>query len=190
MKYSIKKATLAFCATMMMISPALSQENSDAEDTTAVQAMRLTNGTRFDAWTVNCEALAVNETACVLSQRLVRTSDNVFLAELLAFWSGDAKRTYIAARVPNGVFFPSGFALKANGLEERQEFVWQSCSRDVCEALLEIDVDAIGKLEESDEIIAGYRPNLRSEPVVFRMSLKGAASGLNALKASMVSGEN
>ena len=139
---------------------------------------------------LNCEAIAVNQTACVLSQRLVRSADNVFLAEFLAFHSGDGERSYLAARVPNGVFFPSGFAFKAEGgeqaedSEQRQEFVWQSCSRDICEALLEIDIDSIVELEQAETLIAGYCPNLRADPVVFRFSLEGAVAGLGALKAA------
>ena len=176
--------TLALILALCPLSVS-AQEADKAEDTTSVAAMRLANGTRIGAWTVNCEAIAVNETACVLSQRLVRTSDNVFLAELLAFWSGDVKRTYLAARVPNGVFFPSGFALKPADGDERKEFVWQSCSRDICEALLEADLDSLDKLSKAEQIIAGYRPNLRSKPVVFRLSLNGLREGLEALKASM-----
>ena len=74
------------------------QEGTAAETTTVPEA-RIANGTRFGAWTVNCRAVAVNETSCVLSQRLVRTSDNVFLAEILAFWSGDVTRAFLGARV-------------------------------------------------------------------------------------------
>lgn len=157
----------------------------DAAATTTVEPMRIANGTRFGSWVVNCEALAVNETACVLSQRLVRTSDNVFLAELLAFWSGDGSRSYLAVRVPNGVYFPSGFAMKPADAEEQTAFVWQSCSRDVCEGLLELPVADIAALEQAEELVAGYRPSLRSEPLVFRMSIAGAEAGLTALKASI-----
>ncbi|MGB2200354.1 MAG: hypothetical protein ACPH5G_03355, partial [Pseudooceanicola atlanticus] len=66
----------------------------------------------------------MNETACVLSQTLVRSSDDRFLAEILAFWSGDGTSSYMAARLPNGVFFPSGFAFKPEDSEERQSFAW------------------------------------------------------------------
>lgn len=182
-------ALVALAAIPLGISPGLAQDN-DAAATTIVQPMRIANGTQFGLWRVNCEAIAVNETACVLSQRLVRTSDNVFLAELLAFWSGDGSTSYLAARVPNGVYFPSGFALKREDSDERRNFVWQSCSRDVCEALLELPLEAIETLEGAENVIAGYRPSLRSQPLVFHTSMQGATEGLKALKASMAgSGE-
>lgn len=152
------------------------------ETVPAAAPERIANGQKFGAWTVTCEAIAVNETACVLSQRLVRSSDNVFLAELLLFWSGDRAQTYMAARVPNGVFFPSGFALRAEESEERQDFVWQSCSRDICEALLTLSLEDIGELEKAESLIAGYRPNLALDPAVFRLSIEGAVEGLTALK--------
>jgi hypothetical protein len=34
-------------------------------------------------------------------------------------------------------------------------------------------------------LVAGYRPNLRADPLVFRMSLEGATEGLAALQGSM-----
>ncbi|MCY6381776.1 invasion associated locus B family protein [Hoeflea prorocentri] len=185
---SLVLALVALTAIPLGMTSAKAQDNGDAAATTTVQPMRIANGTRFGAWRVNCEAIAVNETACVLSQRLVRTSDNVFLAELLAFWSGDGSKSYLAARVPNGVYFPSGFALKREDSDDRQNFVWQSCSRDICEALLELPIEDIEALEGSENIIAGYRPSLRSQPLVFRTSMQGASEGLNALKASMLSG--
>lgn len=178
-------ASLLASALISLPITAPAQSTEEAADTTAVQPVRIANGTRFGAWTVNCEAIAVNETACVLSQSLVRTSDNVFLAELLAFWSADQSKTYMAARVPNGVFFPSGFALKPGDSDTRQDFVWQSCSADICEALIEMPLETFAALEGAEEVIAGYRPNLRSEPVIFRLSVGGASDGLNALKASM-----
>ncbi len=146
---------------------------------------RVVNGTKFGAWTVSCEALAVNETACVLNQTLVRSSDNQFLAEVLAFWSGDGERSFMAARVPNGVFFPSGFAFKPEDSEDRQEFVWQSCSRDLCEALLSIDTETFAALEAGADIYAGYRPRLGADPVVFRLNFDGIGEGMAALKGAL-----
>lgn len=143
---------------------------------------RVANGQRFGAWTVTCEAIAVNETACVLTQRLVRSEGNSFLAEVLAFWSADRSKAYIAARVPNGAYLPSGFAMQVDGSKDRMDFVWQSCSSDLCEALIEVAPDKIETLSNGGEMLAGYRPNLRSEPVVFRLGMDGLFEGLTALK--------
>lgn len=187
----MKQMIAAACLMGFAATAGFAQSTDEAaEETTDVvvaeQAQqRIANGTQFGAWTVTCEALAVNETACVLTQRLVRSSDNAFLAELLAFWSGDGSRSYLAARVPNGVFFPSGFAFKPEESEEQQQFVWQSCARDLCEALLEVDMETVKGLEAAESLIAGYRPSLQSEPLVFRMTMDGAEEGLMALKASM-----
>lgn len=183
----MKKFIGSVLVGLSLATGAFAQNEAAATDTIVAEQpqQRIANGTRFGAWTVTCEALAVNETACVLSQRLVRSSDNAFLAELLAFWSADGTRSYMAARVPNGVFFPSGFAFKKEADEEQQQFVWQSCARDLCEALLEMDMDTVKDLEAAESLIAGYRPSLQSEPLVFRMSMDGAEAGLMALKESM-----
>jgi invasion protein IalB len=150
---------------------------------------RVANGARFGAWTVSCEAVAVNETTCVLSQRLVRSSDNAFLAEILAFMNADGSRKFLAARVPNGVHFPSGFALKPKESESRIEFVWQSCTRETCEALVEMSADKLAELSKFEEIVAGYRPGIQTKPLVFRMSMAGVQEGLAALQASTIKPE-
>ncbi len=160
--------------------PAVAQEDAAIADRPAV-----VNGQQFGAWTVTCEAIAVGQTACVLTQRLVRTQDNAFLAELLAFTSRDGAKSYLAARVPNGVYFPSGFAFKQEESEDRFDFVWQSCTRDLCEALLEIEPTDLAALSASETgVIAGYRPSLTAEPLVFRFQLQGATEGLAALTAA------
>ena len=185
-----KLAAIAALCTL----PAFGYAQDDTEtDTTTTEAetapaqTRIANGQRFGAWTVTCEAVAVGETACVLSQRLVRSSDNAFLAEVLAFWSGDGEQSFLAARVPNGVYFPSGFAFKPEDSEERAEFVWQSCSADLCEALLSEDLETLkGYAEAEGGVVAGYRPGLRNDPLIFRLDLSGIGEGLEALKAATI----
>ena len=156
-----------------------------AETPAPAEPPRVVNGARFGAWTVACEALAVNETTCVLSQRLVRSADNTFLAELVAFWSADLSSGFIAARVPNGVYFPSGFAMRPENSEERHDFVWQSCSRDICEALLAADADTMQSIDDAGQAIIGYRPSIQAEPLVFRAGTNGVVEGLNALKQAL-----
>ncbi len=156
------------------------------------QAEPVANGARFGQWAVSCQALAVGETACMLEQRLVRSSDGAFLTDLLLFSSPDGSRTYLSARVPIGVYFPHGFALRPVAQEEGEtRLIWQSCSRDRCEALIELDAETLAGLEAAEGgLIAGYRPALLADPVVFRFSVAGASEGLAALNASRrVAGE-
>lgn len=170
--------SMVLAALVASVVPAAAQDAAEA----GAEPPRVANGQQFGAWMVTCEAIAVGETACVLTQRLVRTEDDAFLAELLAFTSGDGSGTYIAARVPNGVYFPSGFAFKPEAGEARYEFTWQSCTRDLCEALLEIDPGDLAALAgEESGVIAGYRPSLALDPLVFRFSLAGVVEGLSAL---------
>lgn len=178
----------ALLVILMAAAPAAAQdtdttETAEAQGTATAAPVR--NGSRFGAWTVTCEALGVNETACVLSQTLVRSSDDRFLAEILAFWSGDGTSSYMAARLPNGVFFPSGFAFKPEDSEERQSFAWQSCSQELCEALLPIDLETLQTLEDGADVFAGYRPRLGADPLVFRLNLEGISDGMTALKAAL-----
>jgi len=187
------KAVVTMSAGMLALvlglfgAPApLAAQEAEAAATTNVPPARVANGTRFGQWVVTCEALAVNETACVLTQRLVRASDGAFLAEMLAFSSADGTRRYLGARVPTGVYLPHGFALRpAEGEAAESRFVWQSCSRDLCEALIELDAEGLAALEAAEGgLIAGYRPGLLAQPLVFALSVDGAEAGLSALTSS------
>lgn len=178
----------ALTATLALLAGPLplAAQDSDPAATTNVAPSRVANGTMFGQWRVSCEALAVNETACVLAQRLSRSSDGAFLAEMLAFASADGSRFFLGARVPNGVYLPHGFAVKpARGDADETRFVWQSCSRDLCEAMIEISADELAALEGAEGgLIAGFRPGLLAQPVVFSLTFAGASEGLAALAAT------
>lgn len=148
-----------------------------AQDT----ATRVANGARFGAWTVSCEAIAVNETVCVLSQRLVATEGQTFLAEFLAFNDAEEPVAYIAARVPNGVHFPSGLSLRGAEADEPLAFVWQNCSAELCEAILAVDAEVLGRIDIEAGAVAGYRPRPGAEPRIFRLATNGLGEGLAAL---------
>ena len=147
------------------------------------QTTRVENGARFGSWTVSCEAVAVNETLCVLSQRLVRSDTGAVLAELIAFNAGDAPGSWLIARVPNGVFFPSGFVLAQQQGDSQFDFEWQACSPDICEALIALDGDALDLMGGTGDWVAGYRPDMAGDSVVFRIGVDGLESGLVALAA-------
>lgn len=154
-----------------------------AQDDAAAAPDRIANGTQFGAWTVVCEATAVNETACVLQQRLVRTEDSAFLAEIMAFWNKDRSTSYLAARVPVGAYLPAAFGLKPDGAEDQTSLIWQACSAELCEALLELTPEITAELAAAPSVIAGYRPGLTRDPAVFKMDFKGLDAGLAALSA-------
>ncbi len=172
-----RAAATAFLAVLAVLGPPPARAQS--ADATAKDVV---NGSRFGAWTVNCQALGVNKTSCVLTQRLVRSGDGGFLAEVLAFSNADDTKRYLAARVPNGVYFPAGFAMRPAEATEETRFIWQSCSAKLCEALIELAPEDLATIEASEKgVVAGYRPGLSAEPVVFSMSVAGMAAGLDAL---------
>jgi len=169
----------AALAALVLSLPAAMAQSADAPATEVI------NGSRFGAWTVNCQALGVNKTSCVLTQRLVRSSDGAFLAEVLAFSNADDSKRYLAARVPNGVYFPAGFAMRPAGAAEETRFIWQSCSAKLCEALIEVATETAAGFEASEKgMVAGYRPGLTADPLVFSLSAAGMTEGLDALAAA------
>jgi len=146
---------------------------------------RVVNGASFGAWTVACEAIAVNETVCVLSQRLVRGSDNAMLAEFLAFWDETGEMRLMVARVPVGVHFPSGMVLGTEDGTEIAAFEWQACDPRICEALLVLDTETMAAVAGTDGIVAAYRPLPGADPLAFRMQMDGLDAGLEALSRAL-----
>lgn len=149
------------------------------------QAQTVTNGQTFGNWTVNCSATGVGETACVLAQRILRSEDRAFIAEILAMQSRDGAKTFLAARVPVGVYLPAGFAMRATDSDDVTTFIWQTCGSELCEAIVEIEPETLATLAREDQVVLGaFKPNLQSENFVFRFSLAGAVEGLAALQAA------
>jgi hypothetical protein len=53
--------------------------------------------------------------------------------------------------------------------------------------LLTEDLTKLEEYAASEEgVVAGYRPNLRSEPLIFRMDLSGIGEGMTALKVATI----
>lgn len=146
---------------------------------------RIENGARFGAWTVACDAVAVNETICVLTQRLVEAEEQGLLAELLAFNDAEEPLAYVVARVPLGVHFPAGFALRPEAAEDPLSFEWQSCSAQFCEALLTLDSAALAALEGGGEVLAGYVPAPDADALLFRVNTDGLEAALSALARAL-----
>jgi invasion protein IalB len=168
---------IAAALALLIAPPALSQD--------AAMPDRIANGQTFGAWTVMCEAIAVGETTCALGQQLLRSADRAFLAQIIALWSPADQKRYFTARVPVGAYLPSGFAMKPDGAgdETAVQLIWQACDANLCEALTEIDDDMLAAFAApGTQIIASYRPNIRSEPVVFTFSMAGIVEGLTALQ--------
>lgn len=175
---------LAATFALVFALPVAAQQAAIPEPLPAAAAARLANGTRFGTWTLGCEAVAVGETACLLSQRVARSSDGAFLADFMLFPNPQAEgEVYLAARVAAGVYLPSGFVLRGESAPEdsQRQLVWQTCVGEVCEGLLSLPAADVAALEAGGDVIAAYRPSVQSEAVIFRFSVAGAEAGLEAL---------
>lgn len=149
------------------------------------QETSVSNGQVFGAWAVNCSAVGVGETACVLNQVIQRDTDNAFITQMMAFQNADASKTYLAARVPIGVYLPTRFAIRAEEGDEVLSFVWQACRPDLCEAIVEVEPDFLADLASDGRTVLGaFRPSPKGETFVFRFAMTGAMEGLAALQAA------
>lgn len=158
--------------------PAIAQDATEGDVST-----RIANGQRFGSWTLSCQAIAMNETSCILEQTLLRSNDSAFLARMLAFWTPDGEKAVLAAQAPLGVHLPSGFVFRVGEGEDLSTMTWQTCNQSICEAVIELDEALIDQLSAADTpVTASYLPPASAEPVVFRLSMDGLNAGLDALK--------
>jgi len=80
---------------------------------------------------------------------------------------------------------PSGFAVRPVEAPEDADqttFQWQTCSPQLCEALLSLDPDALETFKGHGALLAGYRPGPAADPLVFRIGIAGLAEGLAGLR--------
>ncbi len=171
---------------LSLLSPATlwAQTTQPQAPTGTEEAVTVANGQKIGAWNVTCVAVAVGKTDCTLTQRVLRSTDNAFVADIIATRNTEGK-TFLAARVPLGVSLPAGFGMRRADSEtpdEVMEFVWQVCTREVCEAVLELDADAAEAMSAEDNaMIAAFRPSVQAEPFLFQLSLNGLNEGLAAI---------
>lgn len=155
----------------------------------ATSGTDIANGQSFGDWLVRCDALGVNRTRCMLSQRVARSDNNALLGEVLAFWSDDTPAVPIlVVQAPTGLHLPTAFALQPEGAEgddQRLDFIWQSCNGTLCEAIGLPDQDKLDQLTGAERLLAGYRQTATAEATVFPISTKGLADGLAALKPAV-----
>ncbi|KIN75147.1 IalB domain containing protein [Sulfitobacter noctilucae] len=174
------------CLLVCLSLPAsLSAQTTQTDPSTkADAAAAVANGQKIGAWSVTCLAVAVNQTSCTLNQRVMRAKDNAFVADLVAT-RNDAGQTFIAARVPVGVYLPAGFGMRpaeSDDPDEVMQFAWQVCSREVCEAVIELEpAQAEALSAEDNTMIAAFRPSAKSEPFLFQFSMTGLNEGLTAI---------
>ena len=167
-----------FAATLPLAAAA-----QEAAPEAAAAPAEIANGQAFGDWTVRCEALGVNRTRCMLSQRIAMREGNRLLAELLAFWTDDGKQILVA-QVPVGAHLPANFVLQPEGASEEEQlaFAWQACNPQICEAVALPDEAALERLTGAERVLAGYRPAVGAETAVFPISVNGLTDGLAALK--------
>ncbi|MGC1503848.1 MAG: invasion associated locus B family protein [Sulfitobacter sp.] len=181
---------LFIALALVLTLPASAQTSTETDTNTAVtsaapEAAVVVNGQKFGAWSVSCVAIAVGKTDCTLTQRVLRAADKAFVADVIATRNPEGA-SFLIARVPVGVFLPTGFAMREaeNDSEEAvMQFTWQTCNREFCEAVLQMDADKATALSAEDNaMVAAFRPSAQTEPFLFQFSLNGMVSGLDAVR--------
>lgn len=142
-----------------------------------------TNGTTFEDWVLVCEAAAVNQTICAITQRLSISESNAFLAEvrLQKLNTNEGPRILLALTTPTNMVLPVRPGYRIGEGEEALPLDWRTCTPQFCTASRIVDEAELDQIKRAVRMIVGYQPVGSNEPVAFPVSLKGVTAGLNAL---------
>jgi len=174
-------------AFALLTSSAFAQETETTAPIAAEPAASVSdvaNNSQFGDWLVQCEAITVSRNACSIVQELTLSENNALVARFVAL-SAEGGAAILLAQLPIGVYLPGGavYRLADNEEEEQREMIWQRCLGDLCEAAVSLSAEEVGKFEESEAILFGYRAAADSDPIVVRVDTSSFAQAMTAITA-------
>jgi invasion protein IalB len=137
-------------------------------------------GDRVGDWIFECIGIGVNQTRCLLTQRLVLENNQQEIMRLTLSTIGDSDQVLLTARVPLGIFLPSGVAARIDNGEDFQ-LTPTFCRQEGCEAQVILGPDLLDAMKRGNEILVGFRQNPNSDTIVVPASLIGVSRGLSAI---------
>ena len=148
----------------------------------SASAQDVAENAAFGDWIVRCEATPTNENRCRLTQTMTRTSDKSLVVRFIAF-PGKDEQSVIVAHVPIGAYLPASPVISRleTGNRDQQNFTWQRCMGDICEAATAISAQELATYKTAKNVVFGYRMNQGDDPIVVRVDVSRLEEGLNAI---------
>jgi len=137
-------------------------------------------GDKFGSWLFECQALAANKTACVLSQTLVQSENKQRVLRVSLNKLESSNELQLVAVAPLGIYLPFG----VNGkVDDKLDIplVLQACAQQGCVATSTLKGKVLKALKSGSNLEISFSGNLQSDPIVLNVSLDGLAEGVDTL---------
>ncbi|MCP4492815.1 MAG: invasion associated locus B family protein [Gammaproteobacteria bacterium] len=137
-------------------------------------------GEKFGDWLFQCQALAANKTACVITQTLIQqeTSQRV-LRMTLSKLKGQKKLTMVVI-TPLGIYIPAGVSAKTdNG--HTIPMVLKFCDQKGCVASAKLDEKQRNAIESGNIITISFAQKDKNKSINLDVSLEGVTAGLKEI---------
>jgi invasion protein IalB len=137
----------------------------------------------YKDWRLICSDPANGTKTCSLIHLLTRSDTGVFLAEvtLRRLDITDGQHTVMALTVPSNVLLRTRPGYTFSDTRATQPLEWYSCTPQVCTATKVLSSRELRALRKGLDVIFGYQPLGQTEPMLFKVSLRGITAGLEAL---------
>lgn len=138
-------------------------------------------GDQFGNWLFECQALAANKTACVLSQTLSQAKTKQRVLRVTLNKPENSQEFQVVAVAPLGIHIPTGIT----GTIDKGvsiPFKLQTCAQQGCIATAKADRKIINALKSGKNIEISFVANTRSKRITLKVSLDGVTAGINALE--------
>jgi len=144
-------------------------------------------GDKFGDWIFACKALGPEKTVCAIVQNIDYQTEQVqkrlltLTVRRLQSPESKTSKTILLARLPLGIFLPSGVAARIDETEQFPMFV-QTCSQMGCEAVVELDKQKLRGMKAGKKLFIGFKVQANSKVVTIPASLIGFSKGIAVLK--------
>jgi invasion protein IalB len=138
-------------------------------------------GDTFGNWLFECQALAANKTACVLSQTLSQAKTKQRVLRVTLNKPENSSEFQLVAVAPLGIHIPTG----VTGSVDKSTpipFGLKTCTKQGCIAVAKANNALIKALKSGKNIEISFTANPRRKPVSLNVSLTGITAGINALE--------
>ncbi|WP_316015526.1 invasion associated locus B family protein [Roseobacter sp. HKCCA0434] len=133
---------------------------------------------RHRDWSLDCRATGVDQTSCVLAQRLISPDTEAEIAQIVLRAREDG--TALVLRVPTGVDLTRRPAFEVDD-GTAQALTWTACDANHCLAATALDAERSQALRDGVTATFGYQPLSAEAPLLFDVSLLGISAGWDAL---------
>lgn len=149
------------------ITVASAQQADEPESAAAEE-----ENTQGPPWDTSCsQASREAEPNCEMSQIVIVPESRQVLLRVEISVPGDRSRTRMVLQLPHGLYLPAGIRLAIDG-EEWQETQIQTCDGNGCYAGVEIDEDAVARLQAGAQLTVVFQ-SLAREDVTVPVDLNG-----------------